>query len=127
MAGRPQHLTQLGDALSSEARRLAATSPRGTRGGGFGASRGHELSCLPCLTADLLHCLPGPTAYRGPNCLPSDRLRHYLVRRGGRTRTCNRRFWRPVLYQLSHAPIETCAANLYPDDAPRCTPATACR
>ena len=30
--------------------------------------------------------------------------RHRLDNRGGRTRTCNPRFWRPVLYQLSHAP-----------------------
>ena len=26
------------------------------------------------------------------------------VRRGDRTRTCNLRFWRPLLYQLSHTP-----------------------
>src|SRR5262245_14172154 len=30
--------------------------------------------------------------------------RRSVRRRGDRTRTCNRRFWRPVLYQLSHAP-----------------------
>ncbi len=32
------------------------------------------------------------------------RLSGAFVSRGGRTRTCNPRFWRPVLYQLSHAP-----------------------
>src|SRR6478672_2279374 len=33
----------------------------------------------------------------------TDRHRH-LRRRAGGTRTPNRRFWRPVLYQLSHCP-----------------------
>ncbi len=32
------------------------------------------------------------------------RIAPVLANRGGRTRTCNPRFWRPVLYQLSHAP-----------------------
>ena len=27
-----------------------------------------------------------------------------MLSRGGRTRTCNPRFWRPVRYQLRHAP-----------------------
>ena len=28
-----------------------------------------------------------------------------LLCRGDRTRTCNLRFWRPLRYQLRHAPI----------------------
>src|SRR5579862_4580493 len=31
--------------------------------------------------------------------------------RSGRTRTCNPRFWRPVLYQLSYTPPEAEAAD----------------
>ena len=30
--------------------------------------------------------------------------------RGGRARTCDNRFWRPVLYQLSYTPTEPCVA-----------------
>jgi hypothetical protein len=30
--------------------------------------------------------------------------------RGGRARTCDNRFWRPVLYQLSYTPRGTCVA-----------------
>ena len=40
-------------------------------------------------------------------------------RRGDRTRTCNRRFWRPVLYQLSHAPSEP-APDLAPGTRDAC-------
>ncbi len=32
------------------------------------------------------------------------RLSGAFLYRGDRTRTCNPRFWRPVLYQLSYAP-----------------------
>ena len=32
------------------------------------------------------------------------RLSRHFPDRGGRTRTCNPRFWRPVLCQLSYAP-----------------------
>src|SRR5216110_2052621 len=35
--------------------------------------------------------------------IPDDQLSKHLRRAGG-TRTPNRRFWRPVLYQLSHCP-----------------------
>src|SRR5438876_4089498 len=31
-----------------------------------------------------------------------------IVNRGGATRTLNRRFWRPVLYQLSYTPLCDC-------------------
>jgi hypothetical protein len=30
-----------------------------------------------------------------------------LIGRGGRARTCDNRFWRPVLYQLSYTPVGT--------------------
>src|SRR5688572_6782652 len=29
----------------------------------------------------------------------------HIYGRGDRTRTCNQRFWRPPLYQLSYAPV----------------------
>ena len=29
------------------------------------------------------------------------------IGRGGRARTCDNRFWRPVLYQLSYTPVGT--------------------
>src|SRR5665213_23800 len=39
--------------------------------------------------------------------------------RSGRTRTCNPRFWRPVLYQLSYTPPEADAAD-HKGPPPRC-------
>src|SRR5664280_131973 len=37
--------------------------------------------------------------------LSDQTLRRNLLRRAGGTRTPNRRFWRPMLYQLSHCPM----------------------
>src|SRR4051794_30425669 len=33
--------------------------------------------------------------------------------RGDRTRTCDPRFWRPMLYQLSYAPVQVLRARVY--------------
>ena len=32
-------------------------------------------------------------------------MRYVFHGRGDRTRTCNQRFWRPLLYQLSYTPM----------------------
>gem|GEM_PF-2215628 len=42
-----------------------------------------------------------PTPLSHANSLPPDQSPE---NRGGETRTPNRRFWRPVLYQLSYTP-----------------------
>ena len=49
------------------------------------------------------------TAPRRPKPL-AERVLPHLGYRGGRTRTCNPRFWRPVLCQLSYAP-RGCASD----------------
>ena len=48
--------------------------------------------------------LPHPADGTGLRASSSRSGSERLFDRGGRTRTCNPRFWRPVLYQLSHAP-----------------------
>ena len=56
------------------------------------------------------HSLPLPFE-SSQNCIPAKRKSPqknrglYLFGRGGRTRTRDPRFWRPVLYQLSYTPV----------------------
>ena len=48
---------------------------------------------------------PGQSNRHSPHAPKSKApLAGLLTYRGGRTRTCNPRFWRPVLCQLSYAP-----------------------
>ena len=100
LAGRPDDLAQLGDDLAEEQRdpgeqalagRLAPRPPVAAVGrGAVGvASRVLPASRRP---GDAV----GRRSVRSCVCRPG--------RRAGGTRTPNRRFWRPVLYQLSYDP-----------------------
>ena len=49
----------------------------------------------------------GVTLHRHSHVVRQCRQVVEIIGRGGRARTYDNRFWRPVLYQLSYTPVET--------------------
>src|SRR3989454_4862641 len=65
---------------------------------------------------------PNLTVAISKNVKPRSRISRYeashLINRPGRNRTCNPRFWRPVLYQLSYGPRNCCRWKLQKPERP---------
>src|SRR5262245_61660465 len=129
--GRPRHLAQLGANLLKELARTRAL------GAGLRARRrlrpatfARRCAVLGHLTLALEHSLGFSVHRHGgwPCCRERWLIRTRRLRRAGGTRTPNRRFWRPVLFQLSYCPLgrfELVSRRLAPgfgDTASGCRP-----
>ena len=99
--GRPDDLAQLGDDLAEEPGEPGAGTTARARSAPWATSvrvGRHDASVLVGC------CSRGSPSVEVRACRPRRGSGAADVRRGDRTRTCNLRFWRPVLCQLSYAP-----------------------
>jgi hypothetical protein len=120
VVARQVHLRRLSDEPTSQGDRRREPSGQAAEGGSASATMmrsAARASCAPVSTPRARF----PAVLSGTNeeCLrsrdPARRAGNRLAKRyrAGRTRTCNPRFWRPVLCQLSYGPTRLGEEALY--------------